>query len=582
MSQINKSPVSGTNDSKQKIGKVRETKIKFKGKDAVIVHDKLCADGPCDPVTKEPLIDPETGEPYAGKNDDLADVLHQFLEHFKTEITVQGTSYRPPRFGVFSLMAQSTPIFCYDHPAFKKIANTAFTDGIHIFIDADFMRKLVIQEEDCGNQQQGVVFLLLHEMMHKLYSHVTRLRDFPPDIANIAEDMVINGKIIKGFKMDPVPLLLETGVGMKTEEAEKYHSMAEETVASMLLIQRRKKEEEEKKKDKKQQQQQQQGGGGGSGQSGEGDDGEENENNGDKDPSEQNGQGKGKKPGDKKEKGGNKKENGAGGENGEEEEYSPIHTITPEELLEIIEEEGLMDTVGKALDLPEVGDVEGLGKRKDQAQRQTQDAVETALSQARNCDGKYPGQHIAEEASMLISGFNKGKLVWKLGMRKHIMGEGLKLRESDDEASIPWYLTKDTMGVDPWYSGALVPHAPDETVLCLVDTSGSTSGGNMRQMFIAEALNLKKGSSTMGDNAKEVILLSADTVLRGEPILINEYNYQSLANQGVPIFGNGGTDFANCLHQAMSLPMMKKKKVKNVIYFTDCCDAPPQDRKSVV
>lgn len=565
------------------MSQVRKTQVKIGGKNGVIFHDKLIADGPIDEKTGEPLINPKTGQPYPGANDDMADLLHTYQEFLRGNAANNDSpSGHSPRFGVLTLSAHNTPIFAYDHPAFKKLANTAFTDGINVFIDADFMRKLVDQELASGERQSGVIFVLLHELMHKIYGHVGRLKAFPPDIANIAEDMVINGKLVKSFKLDPVPLLQEILMGVKPEEANKYSKMAEEVVAEMLLLNERKKK---KKKEEQGQDGPPQKGSGGSGK-GQGDPSEQDDSNGDDDENDQdngndqeNGNGKnGKKPS----KGGDKKDSKKGGSEGEENEgegdseYSPIHHITPEELLEVLKEEGLEDTVGKALDLPKAGDVEGLGKKKERAQLNDVDAIQTAISDAQKCGGKYPGQHIAEEAAELITGLQRGKVQWKLGIRKHFLGDGLRLRDTDDEAAIPWYLDKETTGVDPFYMGSLVPQAPDETVLCLIDTSGSTSGGGMRQAFLSEALGLKKGVSSMGDTARKVILMSADTVIRGEPIEINEYNVESFKNEGVPIFGNGGTDFARCLHEALSSPKMKKEKIKSVVYFTDCCDSPPK------
>jgi len=554
------------------MSEVRKSNVKIQGRNGIIVHDKLVADGPVDPKTGEPLIDHKTGEPYPGKNDDMSALLHKYLEFIRGFSDVMTGSGYAPKFGVLSLLSQNTPIFCYDHPRFKKITNTAFTDGINVFIDADFMRKLVDQEIEHNETKSGVVFLILHELMHKLYNHVDRLKNYPPKIANIAEDLVINGKLVKGFKIKAVPMLNEIGVGMKEEEANKYYKMAEEVVAEMLLVQERKKKQEEQKDKKKKQDQSQSGGGSGQG---DGDEQEQDQN----ENSDGSGQKKKKEKGDSENKenskGGGEQENDSNEEN--DEEYSPIHSITPEELIEILEEEGLQDTVGKALNMPKNGDVEGLGKKKEQNEMQTIDAIETAMSQANSCpDGKYPGQHIAEHAAETIAGLRRGKVQWKIGLNKHILGDTMNLRHSDDEADIPWYLDKDSMGVDPWYMGSLLPQSPDETVLCLIDTSGSTSGGNMRQEFISEALALKKGVSTASDTAKEVILLSADTVIRGEPIMITEDNVSTLENSGVPIFGNGGTDFARCLTQALEMPVLKKKKIKTVIYFTDCCDAPPR------
>ena len=546
------------------MSKIRKTPIKIGGKNGIIIHDKLCADGPVDPVTGKPLIDPKTGEPYPGPNDDMAELLHDYLVFLRGNTMIDRGNSSAPRFGVLSLVSMHTPTFVYDHPRFKKISNTAFTDGIHIFIDADFMRKLVEQEHESNGRQSGVIFLLLHELMHKLYCHVDRLKNYPPKIANIAEDMVINGKLIKGFKLEPVKLLSEIGHGMKPEEAEKYYKMAEEVVAEMLLIQ-------ERQKKKKEQQQKQN-----KGQEQNSDMGSETNNQGNSQSSNKQQSSKKSKNGEDSSELKNRQNKNSEEKNENEEEYSPIHHITPEELLEIIEEEGLQDTVGKALNLPRSDDVEAIGKKKQQAKLNDIDAIQTAIAQANKANGQYPGQHIAEEAAELITGLDKGKIIWKLGIKKHILGDGLRLKDSDDEASIPWYLTKETMGVEPFYVGSLVPHAPDETVLCLIDTSGSTAGGEMRKEFISEALSLKKGVSSMGDTAREVIMFSADTVLRGEPLIINESNVNKLMNEGVPIFGNGGTDFVRCLNEALNLPLMKKKKVKSVIYFTDCCDNPPK------
>ena len=550
------------------MSRIRQTPVNIGGKNGIIMHDGMCADGPRDPVTKEFLIDPETGEPYPGKNDDMADLLHEYIGKIRSNINL--SNYQgAPRFGVLSLLAMNTPIYTYDHPRLKELTNTAFTDGISVFVDADFMRKLSDQEIESEGTKYGVIWLVLHELMHKLSMHTTRMKNMDPVIANIAQDLVINGKLIKGFgdKIPPVPLLEEVGQGVNEQSAEKYHKMAEEVVAEMLLIEERKKQQkkDKEKKEKGQGKGQDQGDGQGEGQ-------------GQSDGQSQ-GKGKGKEKGQEQGQGqGQEKEKGQGqGEDGEDEEkeYSEIHHITPEDFIKILEEEGLMSTVGKALDYPASDDVEAIGKLKDKDRLNTIDAVQNAMSQAAKCGGQYPGQHIAEEASIILEGLQKGKLTWKLGVKKHIMGDGQRLQLSDDEAALPWHLTKDVMGVDPWYQGAAVPVGPDETVVCLIDMSGSTGRGRMRQEFAEECLTLMRGVSSGGDTARKVIIMSADTVLRGEPLVVTEQNIHLLMKEGVPVFGDGGTCFANCLKEALQLPLLKKEKVKSVIYFSDCEDRVP-------
>lgn len=533
--------------------------VKVNNVSGEIVYDMLCANGPVDPKTGEPLIDPETGEPYPGENDDMAFLIHKYLVTMR-ETIYNSNQVNVPRFGVLSLLAQSTPIYVYDHPAFKKIANTAFTDGINVFIDADFMRKLAVQEQESNGSRYGVAWILLHELMHKLYRHTERLRIYPSDLANIAEDYVINAKLVKSFKeIPPVQLLTEMLYGTSPEDAEKYHSMAEEVVAEMLLRNKRKQDRKDNSTNAK-------GSAGsgtssGAGQSG-GSDPSQSEEEQKKESSD--GEGSGKSGGKDEEK------------DGENQEYSHTHHISPEELIKIIEENGLMDTVGKALNLPSSDDVEKIGVMKEKAGLNITDAIETAISGSMSCNGNYPGSHIAEHAAEIIGGLGKGKLSYKLAIRKHFLGDGQKLHHTDDEASIPWYLDKETMGVDPFYTGALVPQAPDESVLTLIDTSGSTKGGNMRKEFLQEALGLKRSVTGQGDAARKVYIMSADTVIRGEPVLITDYNVETFRNEGIPVFGDGGTCFATCLKQALESDVMKKEKVKSVIYFTDCYDAVPK------
>jgi predicted metal-dependent peptidase len=544
--------------AQEKASRIKKTPFSRGGKSGIIVHDKLCADGPVD-QNGNPLLD-ENGEEIPGKNDDMHSLLARYAESLiqPTNLYLGSNEVMTvPRYGVLSLLAQNTPIHVYDHPALKKITNTAFTDGIHVFIDADFMRELVKQEEESNTQQSGIVFLILHELMHKLYMHVDRLKQFPHDIANIAEDMVINGKIIKSFPtVQPVDLLTKIGFGMKASEADKYHQMAEEIVAEQLLLKRRKEESEEKKQ--KGGQGKSQGGAGKNQQgSGSGSGGGQGQGQGDEDGEEQN----------------QNQENGQGGD--EEKEYSPIHHITPEELIDILEQNGLEGTL-EGLNMPtSADDVDAIAEKKERNQLNITDAVQNAMQQALQAGGKYPGQHIAEEAMEIIGSLKEGKISWKLAIRREVGGEGQKMRDSEDEAHIIWHFDKDLMGVDPWYMPAPIPHAPDETVLCLVDSSGSTGGGTMRQEFMQEVLNLKNGMSANSDYARKVILFSADTVLRGEPIEITASNFQKFLKNGLPLFGNGGTDFLSCLNQAVELPLMKKEKVKTVIYFTDCYDHTP-------
>lgn len=550
--------------------KTRLTEIEVNGRKGIIHHDILCADGPKD-ENGDPILG-EDGEPLPGANDDMAMIMRNTYYAFMCQSVYKNIkdsngntkSTLVPRFGILTMLAENTPIIVYDHPAFKEIANTAFTDGNHIFVDADFMRKLMNQEIDSNQTESGVVFLLLHELMHKLYLHVDRLKGFDPRMANIAEDYVINGKLVTNFGLLPVPLLRETGVGMTPEDANKYSSLSEETVAEMLL-----QKERQRNKNKK--------------------DGEEegDENGNDGGPSQSQsgsgqGQGKGKGKG-KGEKGG---KGGQGGEDSEGEptdddgnEYSPIHHISQKELSEILEREGLSESVGDRLNIPKPHDVEGLAKKKEKGKMQITDAIQNAIAENGRLNGQMPGGHIAEEAAMLIDGLNKGSLTWKMKIQEVVLGGGMKESRSEEMPNDMFFLDDNALGpaelgLNQIYLPGRVPAQSDEVVLMLVDSSGSTGMDGMREAFISEAVGMQD-ASVNNETAKEVIIWSADTRLRGEPQSITRANMQEFLKSGVKMFGNGGTDFARCLHDAVNHPLMKRKKITNVIYFTDCCDNPP-------
>ena len=87
---------------------------------------------------------------------------------------------------------------------------TAATDGINLFVNPEFFLGLDADER---------VFLVLHEVMHNVYNHVTRRGFRDPKIWNKACDYVINGELIaRGFKMPPKGLHDTNYNGMSADE----------------------------------------------------------------------------------------------------------------------------------------------------------------------------------------------------------------------------------------------------------------------------------------------------------------------------------------------------------------------------
>lgn len=485
-----------------------------------------------------------------------------------------------PRYGVLSLLARSTPFFVYGHPALKKLCKTAFTDGLHVFVSDTLFEKLIQEEDKANGTEEGLVPLMMHELMHKLFNHTKRLRAFPSDVANIATDLSINTRLQKGFpEIKWVPSLRETGLGFAPGEMERYLELSEESIARDIMQERLKNPPQKPKPgdqpgDQKGQGSPQPGqgkapgqqGSPGSGQPGQGQAGPPQPGQSGKP---QPGQGQSGAPGGDEAAGGSEPADGFG-------EEGDNHLIDLPTLIKVLEEAGLTEALAK-MGLPSSDDVEGIGAVEDEATMRQVEAVQKAASQlAQMGNGKYPGAHIVDCAADMVRGFTKGKLSWRLALRELIFGDGDKHRSSMEEPSSVYYVDEvtGTLGTE-LYLPVELPFKSQETVLVLVDTSGSVSEADLRA-FYSEIFELKTASQGFGDSASEVIVLSADTVLRGEPIEITDANVDELLQTGIKAHGRGGTDLGHSLAQAVNLPMMKEKNIKAVIYMTDLYDRIPQ------
>ena len=491
------------------------------------------------------------------ENDEVADRIQDLKLWVSGDKMENG--YLFPRFGLLSLKMRNTPMYAYDHPALMNISNTAFTDGVHVFISADFLNQLDKEEELANGMEQGATPLILHELMHMLMNHNRRLRQFPKDVANEAEDLSINAKLQMGFsEIKWVSSLREVGLAFRQGDVERYAKLAEETIARELIEKRQKNQKQNK------QQQQQQGGNSQSSSQSSGKGGKGA-------PSNQNNQSGN----------GNDEGNDNDGSNGDQnddndEKWDNNHTVTLEELIETLQENNLSDILDK-LDLPHSADeVEKIGEIEEQVRLKDIDAIQKAAAQKSQMGGKYPGGHIVDSCAELIKGFTEGKLQWRLGLKSFMFGDGMRYRYTESEAADLFYISPEAMNIDdPIYVGTDLPHKPEEIVLCLIDTSGSVDSGQLKA-FLSEIFNLKRENAGVGDCASEVVVISADTVVRGQPIEITEDNVDELMNSGIGLSGRGGTDLANDLRQTMKLPMFEEKKISSVVFFTDLCDTPPK------
>lgn len=90
---------------------------------------------------------------------------------------------------------------------------TAATDGRHFYYNVEFISKL---DED------EMVFLVAHEVLHAVYDHIDRRGGRDPKLWNIAADFAINFDLVEaGFKLisrDDIKPCYDTKYGNKTTE----------------------------------------------------------------------------------------------------------------------------------------------------------------------------------------------------------------------------------------------------------------------------------------------------------------------------------------------------------------------------
>ena len=462
-----------------------------------------------------------------------------------------------PRLGVLSLILQETPTYVYNHPALNKLCKTAFTDGIHIFINEDFFKKLVADVQESRGVEFGIEPLIMHEVMHKMFNHVERLRQFGPKIANHAADLSINTKLQSGFpEIKWCKSLRETGLGFKPGDIEKYVPLSEESIARELVNDELKEQQKKQGQGKQGQQPGQQGQG------------------------QQGGQ-QGQQPG---QQGQGQQGQGQGGQDQSGNDPSGVfnddddnHLITPQELIEALEEGGMYD-VKDMLNLPDSDEVEEIGRVMEENQQRQHEAIQKAAIDSAKCNGKYPGQHIVDAAAEYLNNFGKARLSWKLAMRDAVLGDGMKFKGSFEHISdIANVKSVTKMLGNRLILPTYLPHKSEEVVIVIVDTSGSVSDKDLKSFF-AECFELKTASENGGDAASEVYIFSADTIARGEPIEINEHNVDEMMSVGVKVFGRGGTDFGQSLRDVFKSQIMKDKKPRAIVYFTDLFDSAPKPK----
>lgn len=544
---------------------------------------------------------------------------------FKVENRIERTekTYVVPRFGVYSTLLEKIPCYIYGDEFLKqKWGNTAFTDGLHIFICADFYKQLVEDEDSSNGKERGIVIVLLHELCHILNEDVYRLRNYDSYIANIAQDYMHNTIIRLEFSdLIFAKSLVEYAVGFAPGDIEKYPYLSQEIVAEEIFnkIKQEKKEEDEHEKPEQQpsislnignneeeaedqdteeddseeqedndienDSKNKKDNSSSSSKKDNSDEDSEEEENAEDSKDESNSE---KNSSDKKNQNKSNNKSSSGGSKGNNKSENKDsngrikfgskedeHHHTLEDVIKALEEMNLENVMEK-LGLPKSTDIEGIEKKQNMGiDIKNQSIIEADNKRHELSMPSFPGGHMLDCAMERVKSLKKGKLTWKMKVIDEIWGTGLNFKYNNDIISDIYYVDEmiDVIGMN-LYLGQITPYKSKDVVAVIIDTSASVGQKDLEDI-IPEIIEMQTAAKS-GNGAYEVIVFSADTILRGIPIEINADNVNEVLEGGLQIFGRGGTSLTESINQTVESEIFKNKKIRSLIYFTDLGDFPPR------
>lgn len=503
------------------------------------------------------------------ENGYLQDRINQTIPFCVGEVTRDG--FMVPRYGVLSLMLGKMPVYVYDNEEFTNYigCRTGFTDFIHIWLHADFIRDCFNEDDKKGTDND--IFLLLHEVSHALLNHHQRAMEFDARSRNIGFDKFINAMLQKDYCGQSGLVageVLRIGVGFE-DGYERYLEMSEEQIVREVFREQQNNPPPPSK-------------GGGQGPNTQGQQGGQqptgnaprlpgmNKPNaaGQQPNGTQPGQGQ---PGQDGQQGQQPGDQGSGqgsgqGLNGQDDNHIPDLN----KLREALEAAGLGHVI-EIVDIPR--DAESAAKAMEEQDLKIGGEISKVRDMVKN-GAPVPGAHVNAVAFERYKEFHKPKVTFKGTVAKMVYGNGMKSAPTNDVPSklVPAY----RMAGQRIYMGTRVPVKPDGVLLCLLDTSGSMSGEEIHKSLSEIVGVVSRNPST----APTVLVGFADTRLRGELLELNKKTLPGIVKKGIDAMGRGGTDLHHCIDDAYEHPKVKeaiaKGKLMGTIYFSDLGDRVPQ------
>ncbi|MEM7000165.1 MAG: VWA-like domain-containing protein [Pseudomonadota bacterium] len=448
------------------------------------------------------------------------------LQRLRSHI-IQSDERGLPRYGVLSILARRVPFHLYDHPAIARLCNTAFTDGIHVFVHTPFLSEVLDADQRSANPQQSMILVLLHELSHILFRHHTRLpAHAPPLLWSIACDIAINTRLAEAYPALQPGSVFDDAWGASQEDRDAYAGQSEEHILNGLWEAPTPQNQDFVKRLKDALQ-------------------------------------SGNPPNEALDKRGTPLD-------------AHAHMISPEDLSKTLDEHGLQH-VREILTLPDPDDRPAF--QNLQSMRNLFLAGD--FDKAREIRDLHPagrtmaGDHLEDAYAEWVDNELYGLVEWKNLLHDLVLGEGVRYEQCDELPSDIYFVEPTQMQLDaPLYIGSLTPAAPDGVAVCVIDTSGSISIDLLR-VFIGELNNLLE-HECVSDN--KIYVVTADTAVRADAASFAEHVLGGTPDQ-LPMHGRGGTDITRVLNEVLQWTQSQQEfaphELHALIYFTDLLDRPP-------
>jgi predicted metal-dependent peptidase len=235
------------------------------------------------------------------------------------------------------------------------------------------------------------------------------------------------------------------------------------------------------------------------------------------------------------------------------------HMMTMDEVIAGLKESGHADMID---DLKlKAYDPSALGRAIEQS-------MGDAQQEQQRIGQQYPGAHIEAHMNEVVKPSAEYTVAWYRRVKDFLMGTGPLMSRSIDEPGIITMIDPKDMGMtddDYVYMAGLLPQAPDDVYVVMIDTSGSVDKSRLSK-FISVAIAARASADDM---SPRIMIFNADTVIRGEPTDLDDDALADIAENGFAFGGRGGTCVIQPLNQLMAYARENDIKIGGVLYCTD-------------